>query len=118
MLSYNFQLQQQFLLHADPARAAGASAYMLNQFEFYGIPMPERRKICHAFIKTNPLASINGVEKVVKEAWKLPEREWQYFAIELLMHYKKQWRISTRRLIEYCIMHKSWWDTVDWIADA
>jgi len=118
MVSYHIQLEQQFLRHADPARAVGASAYMLNQFEFYGIPMPERRKICHAFIKTNPLASINGVEKVVKEAWKLPEREWQYFAIELLMHYKKQWRISTIEVIEYCIIHKSWWDTVDWIADA
>ncbi|HYK45240.1 MAG TPA: DNA alkylation repair protein [Parafilimonas sp.] len=118
MLPYHIQLQQQFVLHADPARAAGAKAYLLNQFEFYGIPMAERRKVCRAFIKTNPLASINVVENVVKEAWKLPEREWQYFGIELLTHYKKQWRISTIKLIEYCITHKSWWDTVDWIADA
>ena len=118
MVSYHIRLEQQFLRHADPARAVGASAYMLNQFEFYGIPMPERRKICHAFIKTNPLASINGVEKVVKDSWKLPEREWQYFAIELLAYYKKQWKFSTIEVIEYCIIHKSWWDTVDWIADA
>ena len=54
----------------------------------------------------------------MKEAWQLPEREWQYFALELLAHYKKQWRISTVKIIEYCIIHKSWWDTVDGIADV
>ena len=118
MLSYLIPLEQQFQRHADPARAAGASAYMLNQFEFYGIPMPERRKLCRAFIKTNLLKSMTDCDKVVKEAWNLPEREWQYFAIELLTFYKNQWKISTIKLIEYCIMHKSWWDTVDWIADA
>ena len=48
----------------------------------------------------------------------MPEREWQYFGIELLMHYKKQWKISTIKLVEYGITHKSWWDTVDYIADA
>jgi len=54
MHSYLKPLRGEFLLHADAKRAAGAKAYMLNQFEFYGIPMPKRRKICRAFIKTNP----------------------------------------------------------------
>jgi 3-methyladenine DNA glycosylase AlkD len=111
-------LQKTFQQYANPTRAEGAKAYLLNQFEFYGIPMAERRKLSKDFIKTNPLPIIREVEKIVKQAWQLPEREWQYFAIELLAHYKKQWKVSTIKIIEYCITHKSWWDTVDAIADA
>lgn len=118
MHSYLIPLQNEFLLHADDKRAAGAKAYLLNQFEFYGIAMPVRRKICRAYIRSNLLPGIAEVEKIVREAWKLPQREWQYFGIELLMHYKKQWKLSTIKLIEHGIVNKSWWDTVDYIADA
>src|SRR5690242_5443036 len=95
-------LQKTFQQQANPTRAEGTKAYLLNQFEFYGIPMAERRKFCKEFIKTNALPTIAEVEKIVKQAWQLPEREWQYFAIELLEHYKKQWKVSTIKLIEYC----------------
>lgn len=118
MQPYLLPLQKAFEQHANKTRAEGTKAYLLNQFEFYGIPMAERRKMCKDFIKANPLSSISEVEKIIKEAWKLPEREWQYFAIELLEHYKKQWKTSTIKIIEYCVTHKSWWDTVDAIADA
>lgn len=118
MNEYLLSLEKTFRQHADKTKAAGAKAYLLNQFEFYGIAMAERRKLCKDFIKANQISSIGEVEKITKQTWQLPEREWQYFAIELLAHYKKQWKISTIKIIEYCIMHKSWWDTVDAIADA
>jgi 3-methyladenine DNA glycosylase AlkD len=50
---------------------------------------------------------------VVKELWNMPEREYQYFAQELIGYHKKVWTIKIIRLIEYCMAHKSWWDTVD-----
>ncbi len=118
MHSYLLPLEKIFQQQANKTKAAGAKAYLLNQFEFYGIAMAERRKICKEFIKANPISSITEVEKIVKEAWQLPQREWQYFGIELLAHYKKQWKILTIKIIEYCITHKSCWDTVDSIADA
>ncbi len=118
MNNYLLPLEKLFKQHADKTKAAGAKAYMLNQFEFYGIAMAERRKLCKDFIRANLLSSISEVEKVVKHAWQLPEREWQYFSIELLAHYQKQWKISTIKIIEYCIVHKSWWDSVDAMADA
>ncbi len=118
MNTYLLPLQKIFEQHANKERAAGTKAYLLNQFEFYGIAMPVSRKLCKDFIKTNPLPSISTVEKIIKETWKLPQREWQYFALELLAHYKREWKISTIKTIEYCITHKSWWDTVDAIADA
>jgi 3-methyladenine DNA glycosylase AlkD len=118
MNDYLLPLQEMFLQHANAANAVGAKAYMLNQFEYYGIKMAERRRLCKNFIKAHPVSSFTETEKIVKQTWQLPEREWQYFAIELLAQYKKQWKISTIKTIKYCITHKSWWDTVDAIADA
>ncbi|MFT4152416.1 DNA alkylation repair protein [Parafilimonas sp.] len=115
---YLLPLQKLFQQHADAVKAAGAKKYMLNRFVFYGIVMAVCRKLSKDFIKSNSLTSVAEVEKIAKQAWQLPEREWQYFAIELLSHYKNQWTISTIKTIEYCIVHKSWWDTVDAIADA
>ena len=118
MHAFLLPLEKQFKKHANKIKAESAKAYLLNQFEFYGIVMAERRKLCKDFIQANPLSSINETEKIVKEAWQLPQREWQYFAIELASYNKKQWKISTIKLIEYCITHTSWWDTVDAIADG
>ena len=118
MNNYLLPLEKQFKQHANKTKAEGAKAYLLNQFEFYGIAVAESRKLSKDFIKANVLSSISEVEKIVKEAWQLSQREWQYFAIELLAYYKKQWKLSTIKTIQYCIAHKSWWDTVDAIADA
>ncbi len=117
MQTYLLPLELQLIHHADSKRVDGMKAYMRDQFDFYGIAMTERRKICKTFIKENPLSSIAEVEKLVRYAWEKPQREWQYFAIELLAHYKKQWKESTIKIIEYCITNKSWWDTVDAMAD-
>ena len=80
MHSYLLPLQRKFAQHADETKAEGAKAYLLNQFEFYGLQMPERRRLCKELIHANPLSSLKEVEKLVKEAWQLPQREWQYFA--------------------------------------
>lgn len=106
------------MLHANNARAAGASAYMLHQFEFYGIITVQRRKLCIEFMKKYPLHDFAAVKEIVEYAWSLRQREWQYFAMEFLMHYHKLWNVLAIECIEYCIIHKSWWDTVDYIADA
>jgi 3-methyladenine DNA glycosylase AlkD len=47
----------------------------------------------------------------------MPERDFQYFAVELLMKCKKQWNKNDIRLFEKLIINKSWWDTVDFIAN-
>lgn len=101
---------------ADHERAAGVKAYMKNQFEFLGTPTPERRKFFRVFAKQQPSLTIEELDKVVKELWLLPEREYQYCAIELLLYYNKLWQQQTIDLFQYCITNKSWWDTVDFIC--
>jgi 3-methyladenine DNA glycosylase AlkD len=40
----------------------------------------------------------------------------QYCAIELAAKYSKVWEMSFIEIIGFCIMNKSWWDSVDAIA--
>ena len=68
MNTYFLPLEKIFKQHANKTRAEGTKAYLLNQFEFYGIAMAERRKLCKEFIKANPLSSLSEVEKMVKQA--------------------------------------------------
>ena len=109
-------VSKQYRQNANAEKAPGAKAYMLNQFEFFGIPAPQRSAIDKATLKQYAIESIKEVELVAKELWKMPEREYQYFAITLFAYYKKLWKPSSIKVMEYCITHKSWWDSVDGIA--
>lgn len=48
--------------------------------------------------------------------WKLPEREYQYIAVDFLVRKKDNLCTGHLDLIEYLIVTKSWWDTVDALA--
>ena len=107
------QINKEFATCANATKAAGAKAYLLHQFEFYGLQTPERRKICKAFYKANPVNNHTELTKIIKEAFAAPERELHYFAIELLAFHHKLWTNKTITLIEWMLTHKSWWDSVD-----
>ncbi len=109
-------IEKYFFSKANTEKALGMKKYMRNQFSYFGISMPERRKFCTTYIKANQLKTIEEVEEIVKELWQLPEREFQYCATDILIFYKKIYRIQTIKLIEYCIIKKSWWDTVDFLS--
>jgi 3-methyladenine DNA glycosylase AlkD len=100
----------------DLEKAALMKAYMKDNFEFLGIQTPERRKVCKHYMKQHAVENEKELETIVKELWALPEREFQYFAIELMAFNKKLWVLSTIEVFEFCIIQKSWWDTVDFIA--
>ena len=110
---YLSAIQKIFAANGDKTIAKGAKAYLLNQFEFYGIKTPLRRQLCKAFYKAHPIEDHTDLAKLVKECFAEPQRELHYFAIELLGHHKKLWSIKTLPLIEWMITHKSWWDSVD-----
>jgi 3-methyladenine DNA glycosylase AlkD len=101
--------------HANDDRATSAKAYLRNQFEFYGLSMPLRRQVSKEYIKEKGLPLYDELEQIVKELYALPQREFQYFAIEIAAGLKKQWKQDTIALFEYMIVTKSWWDTVDYI---
>ena len=110
------ELDTEFRNNANPVVAAGQKAYMKNQFEFYGVKTPVRRKIQKQFFHREVLPQKKDLEPIVKALWDKPQRENQYFAQELTEKYTKQFEVQDIDLLEYMITHKSWWDTIDFIA--
>jgi 3-methyladenine DNA glycosylase AlkD len=113
---YLTPLKQAFEKASNEKEAKGMKAYMLNQFEFYGIKTPQRDVLVKAFLKTERIQQYKELEQIVKYMWSQKEREWQYAAIDLLASHITLWRSSTINLLEYCLTHKSWWDTVDGVG--
>ena len=110
------ELREAFKLVADKEHALSAAAYMKNNFIFFGIYTNQRRQISHAIIKQFAYFSEKDLENLVKELFKQPEREFQYVAIELMAFHKKYWTKETIELAEFCLVNKSWWDSVDHVA--
>jgi len=109
-------LELEFAQHANPKIGLEQKAYMRNQFEFYGIKSTERREIQKPFFVKEFLPIKNDLDKIVIALWEKPQRDYQYFSQELAYKYVKQFEKKDIELFEYMVTHKSWWDTVDFIA--
>lgn len=114
--SYFEPMRQAFEENADPKIAAGAKAYMRNLSEFYGIPSPLRRELLSTFISHFGFPQANQTEALVYFSWNQPQREWQYVCMEILEKMARKSDVHFLDLCEWLIIHKSWWDTVDFIA--
>jgi 3-methyladenine DNA glycosylase AlkD len=100
----------------NPDNAFWMKKYMKDQFEFYGVKTPERRIMIKAFLKEYGLPSEKELKPVVIDCWSHEYRDWQYVAIALMMEYIKKPDRDIVGLLEFMIVNKSWWDTVDGIA--
>ena len=109
-------IKAEFKKHADSVNALGQKAYMRNQFEYFGIKSPIRKEIQRPFLRKEALPSKQELPDIVKELWNLQQRELQYFAMELVSKYNRQFEEDDIALFEWMLTHKSWWDTVDFIA--
>lgn len=116
MNPYTKQIIRVFTEAQNPKNAIPMKAYMKNKFEYLGIKTPERRELSKPFLTKTSLPAVDDLWPIIKELWEQPEREYQYFAQGLFakyLHYvKKDWI----DLYESLIIHKSWWDTVDFVA--
>ena len=113
---------------ADVRRAAAMRAYLRDQFEFLGIPAPERRAAVTPMLRSLRGASADELMSYAKEFWRQPQREFQYVAIVLLARQTKTLagplcagragalaRQRLRGLLQLAQLD-SWWDTVDGLA--
>lgn len=116
MKSFITTLEREFKRNSNTEIAAGQKAYMRNLFEFFGIKAPIRQSIQKPFLVKAYLPPKSDLEELVKSLWNQPEREFQLFAQELVSKYTKEFDMEDLPLLEYMVTHKSWWDTVDFIA--
>jgi len=116
MTDYLKNITEEFQNNKNPKIALGQKAYMKYKFEYLGITSPIRKNIQKSFLVKSYLPQKESLEDLIKILWQKPEREFQYFAQELLQKYTNQFEVYDISLFEYLITNKSWWDTVDFLA--
>ena len=103
---------EEFRQYKNEENAEKQAAYLRHQFEFIGLKTPERRLLAKDFLKEKK-ADRQIDWELVFEFWNLPEREFQYLALDYL-HQMKKWVIfDDMEKIKKLTVSKSWWDTVD-----
>ena len=110
-------LETEFENNSNSKIAIEQKAYMRNQFEFYGLKTAVRRNVQKPFLNKAFLPPKGELNLIVKTLWEKPQREFHHFSQELVFKYVKQLEEKDNELFEYMVTHKSWWDTVDFIAN-
>ena len=83
---------------------------MREHFPFLGLPRKTRDEV------DRTIEIAGDVLEIARACWKLPEREYQYFAMKLLRRHAKKLEAPAIAVVEELIATKSWWDTVDELA--
>ena len=116
MRPYVTSIKTLFEQNADPIQAVPMKKYMRDQFEYLGIKTPKKVALQKAFYKEYGLPKLLELDEILRDLWSLPEREFQYVAMGLLGKFENQIPEKFIDTVEYLIVTKSWWDTVDTIA--
>lgn len=116
MHPYLVPLKTLFEQHADPVQAAPMKKYMRDQFEYLGIKSPQFKVLMKDFLAANGTPPLKDLEIILRDLWALPQREFQYMAVGLLGRSEKDLPAKFIGTIEYLLVTKSWWDTVDTIS--
>lgn len=111
---YN-QLIKSFYDHENQEQAHKMSAYMKDNFLFLGIQKPQRAELHKEFIKqAKKQKKVNW--DFIFMLWDLPEREFQYLALDYLLALKDSLQKSDIDRSKPLLINKSWWDSVDILA--
>jgi 3-methyladenine DNA glycosylase AlkD len=110
------QVQDLLPTLANEKNAKFMTAYLRDQYSFYGIQSGPRREILKPLFSASSLPHVDEVPLVVDQLMALPEREYQLVAIDLLIKLKKKLPATMLVDLERWITTKSWWDTVDMLA--
>jgi 3-methyladenine DNA glycosylase AlkD len=116
MHPYAKSIQARLAQHADPVQAGPMKRYMRDQFEYLGIKTPQMGGLLKAHFAKHGLPAVEELDRIVRELWVLPEREYQYVANGLIGKMEKQLPAEFIETFEYLLVTKSWWDTVDTLA--
>jgi 3-methyladenine DNA glycosylase AlkD len=104
--------------HRDTARAAPMAAYMRNLFPFLGMSTTERRSLTREALAGMPKPDEADLAAFTDACWSLPEREYQYAALDVLSRHQGVCGPGFLAVVERLVTTKSWWDTVDGLASG
>jgi 3-methyladenine DNA glycosylase AlkD len=101
---------------ADPVRAQAAAAYMRHVVPFLGIPAPERRALSRTVAAGAGRPDERDCTAIALRCWRLPEREYQYFAVDYLRRHVGHCTSGFLPVLHHLVTTVPWWDTVDLLA--
>jgi 3-methyladenine DNA glycosylase AlkD len=111
------ELDECLALVADPAKAVPMRAYMKDQFEFWGVPAPQRRQVSREFWpRLKAEADQPRLLALAQALWLRPQREAQYVACDALADFAKHLDTNALPTLEHLLAHRTWWDVVDTLA--
>lgn len=110
------QIIKTYQKHSNPENAGPMKKYMKDNFEYFGIKSPVRKEISKTFLAKYKELFKDEAFELVEELWNEPQRELQYFAMDFLQKYTKQFEKEDIQFIRFITENKAWWDSVDFIA--
>ncbi|MFP9117983.1 DNA alkylation repair protein [Flavobacterium sp. RNTU_13] len=116
-MSFTTQLISSFTANANVENAKPMAAYMKDNFDFLGIKAQDRKELFKQALQLNKTEVKEDFRSIAKALYDMPEREYQYCAVDMLVkQWPKHFVQQDIELIEYFIVTKSWWDSVDPLA--
>ena len=105
-------IKKRFEALADPINATKMSAYMRNQFTFYGLSTPIRKAVYKELLRVEKKSrQIDWL--FLNECWNDPHREFQYLVMDYLFFMQKFLTYEDVERIYFFICNKQWWETID-----
>ncbi|NUK09548.1 DNA alkylation repair protein [Streptomyces lunaelactis] len=101
---------------ADAARAEGAAAYMKDIAPFLGLYTAARRDLSRTVLEGTARPDEADCTAIALRCWDLPEREYQYFAVDYLRRQVKCCSSGFLPVVRHLVVTVPWWDTVDALA--
>ncbi|MDO4775635.1 MAG: DNA alkylation repair protein [Aerococcaceae bacterium] len=94
-------------------KAKQMAAYMRNQFSYYGLQTPERRRIYQPLLKeARKMKMVDW--QFLDQCWEDSHREFQYLVTDYLTALQKELTYEDiERHLKYYATTKQWWDTID-----
>ena len=116
MHPYVQSIHSLFSEHADPVAAVPMKRYLRDQVESLGLKGAQIGTLLREHLDKHGLPPLSDLDAIVRDLWALPEREFQYVATSLLGRLAEQLPAAFIDTLEYLLVTKSRWDTVDTIS--
>ncbi|NGO45485.1 DNA alkylation repair protein [Streptomyces ureilyticus] len=110
------RLTSTYAAEADPERAESLRAYMKDIAPFLGLTTPDRRALSRTVLAGTPRPDEADCTAVALRCWRLPQREYHYFAVDYLRRHVTRLSSGFLPVARHLVSTVPWWDTVDLLA--
>lgn len=114
--SFNQRVGAAVVPLANAEKAIAMRAYMRDQFDYLGVPTPQRRAAVLPILRELKGVDAARLIELAEGLWTLPQREYQYVAVDLLARHWKALTLEQLPALLSLAQRKSWWDSVDGLA--